>query len=404
MILYVFNNYFPNNGGFTKRCIKEIEILSSKNNIIVLCRKRKNEENLIHEYKTEYRNVSFYYFTPYFALNKSIVNYNPHFSGIYEIIRNLGLALSLSVSLTKLFIKYRSKKIKLYSIVSPLTVPLITNFIGRLFKASSEVIEFHDLEPEMAIHMKNLDNNNLILKIEYLFETIACRLYKNVVVTSNGQRLKLIERVGLNKNIVHVIPNSIQIDTSLPIKLNNNKKNKIVVGYVSSFSYSYTIDGLKELITIINKKSEQFENTIFYIVGDGELLPQIKNLVTKKRMNKYFYFTGRINNVNDLIDYFDIAIIPWRENIMSNYILPTKLFEYMALNKVIIAPNFGEFKTILKHGNNSLLFNTISELVDNIISIKDIKTKSLKLASNSKKEFDNLYRPEKYYNKINSLI
>lgn len=406
MIIYLFNNFFPDNSGFGKRCQKEIEILSKDNDILVICRKRNTvEENKF--FKTKYKQINV---IRYNAKSLIIERTDGFYkSGFYEIKRNYDLLFNLSKTLSSVLWKNKkNRKIKLYTIVSPLTVPLIALIFAKLFRISPEVIEFHDLEPELAMHIKSLKKNSIVVKIEFLLEKMMCRSYKKIIVTNNSQANKIIKRTKIEKQKIWVIPNSIQINESKKnIKDLRQKygfsKNDFIIGYVSNFSYDYTIEGMMKLLLLIVKQKEKLKTLKFILIGDGDGLLKIKKLVNDYNLDNYIVFTGRVENVPELISIFDVCLIPWVKDNLSQTILPTKLFEYMAAKKAIIAPNFGEFKNVLKYNNESLLFNNTDELLKYLLKLQKDTTLRYKLSKNVYSKYIKYYRPEIFIKNFNNL-
>ncbi|CAN5240390.1 hypothetical protein BH09PAT2_BH09PAT2_01430 [soil metagenome] len=403
MILYLFNNNFPDNAGFGKRCKKEIEILSEKEEIMVLCKKNCSIEEAPY-IKIGNNNVQIARFTTYFGGNQKIHDYEMK-KGFYEFGRNLDLTFGMMTQLCKLLWQHKAKNIKLYVIVSPLTVPLIGYIIGKVFNASPQVVEFHDLEPELAMHIKNLNHDSLITRIEFHLEKIICNLYNRVVVTTNTQAERIIKRTQIDKNKVLVIPNSIQVeDSKNSVRGVVNVNSAFNVGYISSFSYSHSISGIIKLIKLLAINKNQYKNIMITVVGEGSLLSEVKDLTKKLNILDVFTFTGNRKNVAEFIKNFDATIIPWEQDEMTETMLPTKLFEYMAAKKTIIAPNFGEFNTALTHNSDALLYNTTEELLSYINRLQHDKNLCTKLEINAYKKYMESYYPDIFSQKLLDFI
>lgn len=403
MILYIFNNYFPVYSGFGKRCQKEIEILSKDNDIVIVCRGKAGlkEKNY---FETKYRKIKI----AHFKANSTVIERTDkkYISGFYELKRNFDLLLGLSITLFKLFFKNR-RNVKIYAIVSPLTVPLIAFIIAKIFNMTPEIIEFHDLEPEIAVHIKGLKKNSIVMKIEYFLEKIMCLWYKKVIVTNQSQARIIAKRTKIKLDKFCVIPNSIQTEEHKAIKADLKykygfSKEDFIIGYISNFSYNYTINGMIKLFYLISKR--KIKNIKFILVGDGEGLLLLKKSVIELGLKNIVIFTGRVKNSPDFINIFDIGLIPWIKNEFSESILPTKLFEYMYAKKPILAPNFGEFKKNLVHNTNSLLYNTPNELYNYIIQLQKNKNLRYELSEKAHQEYIKYYNPEIYSKLLQKLI
>ncbi len=142
MILYIFNQSFPDSSGFAKRCQMEIDALSKNHEITILCRGSTKKDTRLYE--SPYKQIQIMRFDNRVSLIERPRLYIP---GAYEIYRNVYLLLSLGKGIFT-FLKYKTpSNIQLYVVSSPLTVPLISYIIAKLTNIKCSFLEFHDLEP-----------------------------------------------------------------------------------------------------------------------------------------------------------------------------------------------------------------------------------------------------------------
>lgn len=402
MIIYIFNNNFPDSSGFGKRCLKEIELLSRDNDITIICRRSNRKERNV--FKTKYKQIKIERFYAESAIMERINN-SLYTSGYYELKRNIDLLMGLSKSLLKVFIKNKNEKyLKIYTVVSPLTVPLIVWLLTKLFNRTPAVIEFHDLEPEMAQHIKRIDKNSIVMKIEFFLEKLMCKSYNKVVVTNETQKRRIIDRTKLDKDKVLVIPNSIQLSGNYDYESKHNRlygisKSDIVLGYISNFSYNYSISGLLKLIKYIAKSDKNMRFKLL-LVGDGDGLGVVKEVIKKYSFEDKVIITGRVDDIKEILTTIDIALIPWEQDIYSETILPTKLLEYMAAKKAVLVPDFGEFRSIIKEGFNGMLYKTTKDLLLKLNFVAHNKSLRKKIGENAYNsyvaEFDTNKLEQKY--------
>jgi glycosyltransferase involved in cell wall biosynthesis len=252
-------------------------VLSKIDDIIILC--KNGAEGQRAYYDSPYKKIKIERFSTNVKL---IEKQQQYIQGIYELIRNWKLIISLGYKLSTILFSLKRKNIpniKLYTVSSPLTVPFICLLIGKLFQVKLEVLGLHDLEPETAIHIKKLNPNSLVLKIEYLLEKIVSRSYNKIIVTSNSQAQRIINRTHISKNKICVIPNT--VDPQVNVKnhiLTNDSLRKIyglntsdfVLGYITTFSYDYTTSGVIKVLKILSSIIKKIPNLKFILVGDGD--------------------------------------------------------------------------------------------------------------------------------------
>ncbi|HSW89035.1 MAG TPA: glycosyltransferase [Candidatus Saccharimonadales bacterium] len=388
MMLYIFNNYFFDDSGFSKRCKREIDILSQTEDISLLCRKGKNNNAY---YENKYRRISLSFFDPKMPLLETPNKYK---TGLYEIYRTVKLYKSLASILYKKITKNKNASITIYVVNSPMTLSVFCLCFAKIFRIKNTILEFHDLEPEMAMHMKKLDRKNLVVSIEYFLERFLCNVYNKIIVTNRIQKDILSKRTDTSKEKFFILPNTMQYaeyldKVSETIHVKNINKNDFVVGYISTLSFDYTVKGICTLLEKISPFFSPYPNIKFIIIGDGEGIEKIKKIITDYSIGTNVLLTGKIKKVESVLKRVNVCIIPWENDMFTQTILPTKLFEYLAAKKPVIVPNFGEFTEIIKNNKNGLLYNTYTDLITKIIELKNNEQKAKKIAEAGYKTYLN---------------
>ena len=96
-------------------------------------------------------------------------------------------------------------------------------------------------------------------------------------------------------------------------------------------------------------------------MGDGELKNALQERIEKRRMANKILFTGMIphQEIPSYLAACDIVVSPHLgfEDGTPFFGSPTKLFEYMAMGKAIIASNLEQLGTTIVHRRNGLQMN-----------------------------------------------
>ncbi len=403
MIIYIFNGYFPDNSGFGIRCKREIDAISKDEPVVIVCR-GENEKKDIQIYKSPHREITIY---RYYSNSQLVERPKKYLTGFYEIKRNLELMMNLCLILYKTLQRYIKEEKKLYVVTSPLTVPFFAWMFSKVNKTKLHVLEFHDLEPELAEHIKGLHQSSIVYKIEIGLEKFLCNRYTKIIVTSRGQADKIVSRTGVKGNKIHVIPNTVEENKNTSKNMAKTRKElglsreDFVLGCFSSFSYEYTFIGVVELIKNFEKMKERIPNTKLLLVGAGDGLDEIKK---SAKGNSAIIITGRVKDIHNVIPVIDVGIVPWKQDSLTESILPTKLFDYMSAKKAIVAPNYGEFKSVLTHKKNALLYDTFDQFIKSISTLEKDSILKVKLSAEAYKLYDKLYRPEKYEKVIRDIV
>jgi glycosyltransferase involved in cell wall biosynthesis len=196
-----------------------------------------------------------------------------------------------------------------------------------------------------------------------------------IIVGSRAMRNYLAEQ-GTNPDKIHIIyPTADDHFFRAPlhqaeIRRQWQLQNKLVVGFVGSMAAYHRVDLLLHAAIRMRQISARIH---FLIVGAGETSDALQRFARGNSLRDYVSFTGRVpyEQIPDYYAAMDICIIPHAEWYGS----PTKLFEYAASGKPVIAPAVGPIEEIIRHGENGLLFQPLE--------LDDLTSKILDLANNA---------------------
>lgn len=83
--------------------------------------------------------------------------------------------------------------------------------------------------------------------------------------------------------------------------------NTLVIGHVGRFA---KVKNHIFLIDIFNELHKQISDSILLLVGDGQLISEVKEKVKNLGLEKYVKFLGQRNDVNELYQSFDVFVLP----------------------------------------------------------------------------------------------
>ncbi|MGL5617292.1 MAG: glycosyltransferase [Sarcina sp.] len=244
----------------------------------------------------------------------------------------------------------------------------------------------YDVTYEMIIEYEKLGFKVLYDFVDELSEAISYReitenikeahrvLLKdkeNVMVISTADRLKKIadEVRGNNKGSI-LAPNGVNLsdfnvgvksETGIKIKSIVEKK-KPIIGYYGALASWFDYRLIRELAI----KKPEYEIVLIGINYDGSLeksgILEIKNI----------HYLGIIE-YKELIEkyavHFDVSLIPFIKNEITNSTSPIKLFEYMALRKPIVTTDIEECKKY----KSSIVSYSNEEFIENVDKALEMK-------------------------------
>ena len=176
-----------------------------------------------------------------------------------------------------------------------------------------------------------------------------------IAVVSRALKDRLTDN-GFDETKILVNPNgvdpalyTIQADGN-NVRRKYNLDEKIVVGCVSTFGPWH---GLPVLVDAVEDVVKINNNIHFLLIGDGELRNQVEKTIRDKNLEPYVTLTGIIphKDVPEYLAACDILVSPHPPLADGSEFFgsPTKLFEYMATGKGIVASNLGQIGEVLKN-------------------------------------------------------
>lgn len=214
------------------------------------------------------------------------------------------------------------------------------------------------------------NKHNLHLKIaKFSRGWTAAR--SNIVITPSNHLKKVVTKWGVNENKIKVIYNGTKITDDLKIP-NNNLIRFITVGRLAPWkNINVMIDSMKLL-------EEDKINYVFYIVGSGPLLNELKDQVNLYNLNKKIIFTGQKNKVELEKIYRESDIYLQASGYEG---LPHVILEAMNYNLSIISTPIGGTNEVLLNGENGWVVNLKDGKCPDHVDLKNVISKVL----NSKK-------------------
>lgn len=242
------------------------------------------------------------------------------------------------------------------------------------------VLEFNGSETWVN---RNWGDNRL--KYEALaneIELLNIKASDLVVVVSQPIKDQLITK-GIEADKILVNPNGVNPEKYSPsisgkaIREKYNLQDKIVIGFIGTFGTWHGAEVLaKAFEKLLKKYPELKPKTMLLMIGDGIMMPEVKRILSVCKENCVFTGTVAQELGPNHMAACDLLISPHVPNKDGTPFFgsPTKLFEYMAMGKGIVASNLDQIGEILQHdrtawmvepGNADSLMKGMKGLIDN---------------------------------------
>ena len=218
-------------------------------------------------------------------------------------------------------------------------------------------LEYNGSEVWAGKHWDRVKMLDLLERYERLNLAAATRVF----VVSQVERNNL-ERSGVAREKIIVNPNGVDTNLFRPSAGGVAKRKELgiqsdetLVGFVGTFGPWHGVLVLAEAIKIIPGEVR----VRFLLIGTGALHGETKKMLALEEQSGRVIFYGAVSHeeIPALLDACDVLVsphVPLAEG-AEFFGSPTKLFEYMAMGKAIVASNLGQIGEVLSDEQTALL-------------------------------------------------
>jgi glycosyltransferase involved in cell wall biosynthesis len=218
-------------------------------------------------------------------------------------------------------------------------------------------------------------------------EEIQWEAADKIFTISNVAKKMMVEQYGADESKIIVNPNGVNTEffkhnetARHEIRRRLGVEDKFVQGFSGTFGVYHGVEVLAEAV---RHTLARVPDAVFLFVGDGELKPKVEETIKRDNMQDRVIFTGMVpySEVPGYLSACDVLHTPCVNNADSSEYFgsPTKLFEYMAMDKPIVATDVGQQGDILTDRHNALLVperqpDTIAEAIATVRTETELAT------------------------------
>lgn len=274
---------------------------------------------------------------------------------------------------------------------------------AAVFKANKmlnlkTILDLHENRPEIMKfypHLQKLPGNLLISpKIWKKREAIFINKALHVIVVTQEAKNEIVERVGVDKNKIVVVPNTVHKNYQKNAIVNE----EIIERYKDNFVVLYLGDtglrrGLSTAIESVLSLKNSIQNIKLVIVGNNSTDEVLKSQTVELGIADYVDFEGWQSEklFPSYIKASNVCISPLHRNIHHDTTYANKIFQYMSFAKPVLVSDAISQKKIVEK-NNSGLVHKAADVVDftsKMLQLYNDKKLSLQLGSNGKAFIEN---------------
>lgn len=205
------------------------------------------------------------------------------------------------------------------------------------------ILDLHDPMPELMMTIFNLRKESLAVKVMARLEKWSIA-FADTVLTVNRACEKLFISRSCSPSKVSVIMNSPdeRIFKYSPAQIRNGQSSKVNAPFV--IMYHGTLverNGVDLAVEALAKMRQSVPGAELRIYGPRTpFLDQVMMTVDERKLEKAVHYFGprRLEELVQAIAECDVGVIPNKRSIFTEINTPTRIFEYLALGKPVVAP------------------------------------------------------------------
>ncbi len=272
--------------------------------------------------------------------------------------------------------------------------------LSRLFDVPY-VLEIRDLWPESAIELGVLNDPVTIGVLEGL-ETMMYRGADRIVIVSESFRDHIADR-GVPSDDIELIPNGISpafLEERREVDVDeiHDLDGDFLVGYVGTHGMAHGLDKVLDAAERL-----EGEHVDFLFVGDGARKDDLVAEAERRELdNVEFVGLQPRETIPSFYEACDVCLVPLRDKDVFKTVLPSKMFEIMALGRPMLVSVGGEAQRVVEKGEAGVCVEpeNVGEMVREIDELRDDKERREELGERAEdyvwEEFSRPALAEKY--------
>ncbi len=273
------------------------------------------------------------------------------------------------------------------------------------------VLEYNGSEIWVAKNWGNRDIKGI--GISERIERLTFEKADLITCVSAPLKEQLID-MGIEADKIIVTPNGVNpdmyhpdIDGTYIREKYDIAKDNIVIGFIGTFGVWH---GAEILASAYAELVKEFENIHLLMIGDGAKMSEVREIIQSNHLEARATLTGIVPQKEGplYLAACDILVSPTLRNPDGTPFFgsPTKLFEYMAMGKGIVASDIDQMSEVLEDEKTALLVepNSVSAVREAIAKLIMDKELRLSLGKNAREEVCNKYTWKIHTEKIISAL
>ncbi len=249
------------------------------------------------------------------------------------------------------------------------------------------LLEIRDIWPESIIAVGAMKEGFLTRCLERMEK----RLYRSathIVTVGNGYKQAILKRTPNLQNI-SVITNGVDLENFSPMPPDEDFRNrwnwneKFVCAYVGTIGMAHGLEVVLDAAEKLKQRGRQ--DICFCLVGDGARRKALEEQTLHRKLDSHVVFTGRLpkSEMGTVLASSQALLIHLKPCDLFTSVIPSKMFETMAMERPIILGVAGEAREIVTASGSGINMDpgNADQLVEAVCRLADDSEFTASLAS-----------------------
>ena len=277
----------------------------------------------------------------------------------------------LSYMLTSFFQTLKSSDYDIMWVTSPPLTMALIGMISSFIHRKPYILDIRDLWPESVIKLGAL-KNPILIKILKIIEKAVYSRAVSLSLAVPGFKERIDSAVYEKQDFID-LPNGVSNlfikKNSSPNPLESLFKDKFIVLFSGNMGIAQGLDSILR----VAEKLLYMEEIHFVFVGDGVKKDELVQKVKKRGLNNvHFPGTFSKEKMPAIIEAADICLVHLKKLELFHNALPSKMFEYLAMERPIISNIPGEAKEFVEKNHCGIFVepDNIDQFSNKILYLK----------------------------------
>ncbi len=273
--------------------------------------------------------------------------------------------------------------------------------ICSYLKWTKFILEIRDIWPESIVTVGAMKQGWLVTCLEWM-EKMMYRGANHIVAVGDGYRDNILSKVDVADRI-SVVTNGVDPDQFRPGKGNPEFRrrfqcqDKFVCSYVGTIGMAHGLEVTIRAAKLLRSQGRQ--DIVFCIVGDGARRAELEKEVQEAHLTDLVKLTGRLpkQQMPEVLASSDCLLVHLTGTELFETVIPSKIFEAMAMERPIIMGVAGESADIVRRSGSGIAMRPDQEqdLVGAVTRLCDDSDFYRELCSNGRQFVSQNYSRDK---------